>query len=114
MSFSRVRKYAGVRCPGHDYRSRCIYHIVLNKADGIPLFSEVIGIVGNHDWPPTVRLHETGNIIASCLSRIKNTFPFTSILRRCIMPDHVHIALFVKEATETHLGQIIATIRVAT
>ena len=111
MSFSRVRKYAGVRCPGHDYRSRCIYHIVLNKADNIPPFSEVIGIVDNHDWPPTVRLHATGNIIASCLSKNKKTFPFTSILRKCIMPDHVHIALFIKEETETHLGQIIAAFK---
>ncbi|MDE5585329.1 MAG: hypothetical protein K2I92_03190 [Muribaculaceae bacterium] len=83
----------------------------MNKAENIPRFSQVVGYVDNHDWPPTVRLHETGNIIASCLSKIKTTFPFTSILRRCIMPDHVHIDLFVKEATETHLGQIIAAFK---
>lgn len=107
MTFSRIRKYAGVRCPGHDYRSRCIYHIVLNKAENIPDFSQVIGIVGNHDWPPTVKLSETGQIIATCLSKIMKEFPFSSMPRKCIMPDHIHIALFIKEKTEFHLGQII-------
>lgn len=111
MSFSRNSKYAGIRCPGHDYRSRCIYHIVLKKADYIPVFSEVVGFVGNHTWPPTVKLSETGQIIANCLSKLKNQFPFISILRKCIMPDHVHIALFVKEESEFHLGQIVAELK---
>ena len=108
MSFSRASKYAGIRCPGHDYRSRCIYHIVLNKANDIPDFSQVVGIVGNHDWPPAVNLSQIGQIIAKCLSSIKKLFPFSSIPRKCIMPDHVHIALFIKEKSEIHLGQIIA------
>lgn len=111
MSFSRKSKYAGCRCPGHDYRSRCIYHIVLKKADFIPVFSEVVGIVDDHDWPPAVQLSEIGKIIANSLSKLKSHFPFTSILRKCIMPDHVHIALFIKEETEFHLGQIIAELK---
>ena len=108
MSFSRVRKYAGIRCPGHDYRSRCIYHIVLNKAENIPDFSRIVGFVGSHDWPPAVSLSQIGQIIAKCLSRMKYLFSITSIPRKCIMPDHVHIALFIKEKSEFHLGQIIA------
>lgn len=101
------RPNAGKRKLNHDYRSRCIYHIVLNKAGGIPDFSEVIGEVDNHQWPPAVRLQSTGNVAAKALSSLKAKYPFTSILRRCIMPDHIHFVIFVKDATETHLGQII-------
>lgn len=107
MSFSRKHPYAGLRCPGHDYKSRCIYHIVLKKGLDVPDFSEVIGYVGNHEWPPAIKLSSYGECIAKAISNIKEKFPFTSILRKCIMPDHVHLALFVKEKTEFYLGQII-------
>ena len=111
MSFSRARKYAGIRCKGHDYRSRCIYHIVLNKADNVSNFSQVVGFVGSHDWPPSIQLSSSGECIAKAISNLKSKFPFTSVLRKCIMPDHVHMALFVKEATETYLGQIIGDLK---
>lgn len=111
MAHSRKHKNAGVRCPGHDYRSKCIYHIVLNKAEGFPLFSEVTGSPGSLDFPPSVSLHPAGEIIHSAISALKSEFPFTSVLRRCIMPDHVHFALYVREATDTHLDQIITHLK---
>ncbi len=111
MSFSRKHPHAGLRCPGHDYRSRCIYHIVLKKAESISDFSQVVGIIGNHKWPPAIQLSPTGECIAKALSNLKSEFPFTSILRKCIMPNHVHLALFVKEATDIYLGQIISTLK---
>ena len=111
MSFSRKHPNAGVRCPGHDYRSRCIYHIVLNKADRFPDFSEVVGIPDDHRWPPKTALSEVGKIIFEAISNIKSNFPHTSILRRCIMPDHVHFAIFIKEKTDIHLGHIIKKLK---
>ncbi|MDE7413392.1 MAG: hypothetical protein K2N05_06345 [Muribaculaceae bacterium] len=111
MSFPRKHPNAGIRCPGHDYRSRCIYHIVLNKAEGFPLFSEVKGIPGDRQWPPKVEVTEIGRIIGDAISSLKSAFPFTSILRRCIMPDHVHFAIFIKEETDIHLGTIIASLK---
>ncbi|MDE6296484.1 MAG: hypothetical protein K2L89_01445, partial [Muribaculaceae bacterium] len=109
MSFTRKRHNAGIRCPGHDYRSRCIYHIVLNKAEGFPDFSEVVGIPDNHQWPPKTELSHVGKIIFEAISNIKSNFPHTSILRRCIMPDHLHFAIFIKEKTDIHLGKIITS-----
>lgn len=111
MSFSRKHPNAGVRCPGHDYRSRCIYHIVLNKADRFPDFSEVVGIPDDHRCPPKTALSEVGKIIFEAISNIKSNFPHTSILRRCIMPDHVHFAIFIKEKTDIHLGHIIKKLK---
>ena len=77
MSFSRARKYAGIRCKGHDYRSRCIYHIVLKKADNVSNFSQVVGFVGSHDWPPSIQLSSSGECIAKAISNLKSKFPFT-------------------------------------
>lgn len=111
MSFSRQHPNAGIRCPGHDYRSRCIYHIVLNKDESFPIYSKVIGIPGNRQWPPKTELTAEGQIIHKAISHIKDNFPFASILRRCVMPDHVHFAIFIKEKTGIHLGKIIAALK---
>lgn len=102
-----TRKNAGIRCPGHNYRARCIYHIVLNKADGIPAFSRITGSADS----PCVVPSETGKTIDKVLSGLKHTFPHISILRKCIMPDHVHFAIFVRETTDIHLGLIIKALK---
>lgn len=95
----------------HDYRSRCIYLITINKNKGIPEFSKLSGIPGDHQWKPKTVLTSIGEIIMIKLSDLKKEFPFISILRRCIMPDHVHFVLDVKEATSVHLGDIIAFLK---
>ncbi len=91
----------------HDYRSRCIYMITLNKADCIPRFSTIKGIPGDYINKPYTDLSPTGKIIAANVSALKHRFPFISILRRCIMPDHIHFVIFVKEKTSWHLGDIV-------
>lgn len=99
------------RHPLHDYRSQCIYHIVLNKAPGIPDFSTVTGTPGSHEFPPHIELLPAGEAIAEALKTLRSDYPFISMPRRCIMPDHLHLALFVKEATDTHLGIIIHALK---
>lgn len=99
------------RAPWHDYYGRSIYMITLNAAPGIPCFSSLKGIPGNHDWPPCTVLTPLGEIIAKSLSSIKSTFPFTKIMRRVIMPEHVHFVLYVTEKTEYHLGDIISHLK---
>ena len=95
------------RAPWHDYRSRSIYMITINAAKGIPPFSHLKGIPGDHDWPPVAENTELGKLIASNLSHLKATFPFVKILRRVIMPEHIHFVIFVEKATDIHLGDII-------
>lgn len=75
------------RVPWHDYRSRCIYMITINRAPGILPFSTLAGIPGSHDWKPRTALTPTGEIIASCISELKGAFPFIRTLRRVIMPE---------------------------
>ncbi|MDE6273261.1 MAG: hypothetical protein K2M31_09690 [Muribaculaceae bacterium] len=95
------------RAAWHDYRQRCIYMITLNAAKGIPALAILKGIPGNREWPPVAEKTEVGDIIAANLSALKSTYPFIKILRRVIMPDHVHFAIFIERSTNIHLGDII-------
>ncbi|MDE5795870.1 MAG: hypothetical protein K2H75_02045 [Muribaculaceae bacterium] len=99
------------RVPWHDYYGRSIYMITLNAAQGIPHFSSLKGIPGNRDWPPCTVLTPLGEIIAKSLSSIKANFPFTKIMRRVIMPEHVHFVLYITEKTKYHLGDIISWLK---
>ena len=99
------------RAKWHDYYDRSIYLITLNAAPGIPPFSHIQGIVGNHDWVPKAVNTPLGNLIGENISALKLKFPFTKILRRVIMPEHVHFVLFVTEKTEYHLGHIISHLK---
>lgn len=112
MAHPRKHPHSRRRKKGHDYSSRCIYHIVLTKAPGIGAFSDVVGELDSHEWPPTVTLSPIGEIIAEALSALKLTFPHIWIRRRCIMPDHVHLALFVRKAGVCYLGAIISALKV--
>lgn len=95
------------RAPWHDYRSRCIYMVTINAAKGIPPFASLTGIPGSHDFKPKSINSPIGEIIANNISMIRNNFPFTSILRRVIMPEHIHFVIFIKESGICHLGEII-------
>ena len=109
----RKRRNAYRRCPGHDYRSRCIYHIILNKALGFPDFSHIEGIPGSREWKPRAVPHAAGEVIALAFKAIKERYPFIWIRRRCIMPDHMHFAIYVREKTSIHLGEIIKAFKLA-
>lgn len=99
------------RAEWHDYYSRSIYMITLNAAPGIPSFSQIQGEVGSHENPPVAVKSQLGEIIAWNLSALKSRFGFIKILRRVIMPEHVHFVIFITERTEYHLGTIIADLK---
>lgn len=99
------------RAPWHDYYGRSFYMITLNAAPGMPHFSSLKGIPGNHDWPPCTVLTPLGELIAKSLSSVKTVYPFTKIMRRVIMPEHVHFVLYITEKTEHHLGDIVSYLK---
>ncbi len=96
----------------HDYTSRCIYMITLFKASGIPPFSRITGGKGDYTDNLRVRiiLDAPGAIINNEISHLPGYFPWIEIIRFTIMPDHLHIIIFVKEAGHCHLGNIEATL----
>lgn len=99
------------RSHSHDYYSQCAYHIILKKADRCPAFSVITGDAriqpgqlgsANVEWSPL------GRIIADAIHNLPNDFPIIAMYCYCVMPDHVHILLRVKERSNYHLGYYIS------
>lgn len=96
------------RDPKHDYKSRCIYHITMGKAAGCPVFSLVSGSI---DQPVVTKTH-IGKIIESHILNLPKLCPSLQILQYVIMPDHIHIAIFVRETLPQSVGKYIAIMKV--
>lgn len=87
----------------HDYRSRSYYHITLSKSEAIPAFSLIHGSATR----PIVNLSPLGEIIEGSIHRFPEFNPHIRIDQYVIMPDHIHLLLFVMERIEKALGSYI-------
>ncbi|MBD5219743.1 MAG: hypothetical protein HDS72_05830 [Bacteroidales bacterium] len=92
----------------HDYRARCIYHITITKAAGVPVFGHLCGKL------PDVSIARTplGQIIAANIGRIPQLDSHLRVLQYVIMPDHIHLLLFVTAPVPRHLGSYIGMFKV--
>lgn len=99
------------RAAWHDYSDRCIYLVTFNAAPGIPAFSTIEAESQTNNLSAVCRLSRLGEIINSEIRNLPSYFPHISVLRHCVMPDHVHLVIFVRFKTDTTLGQIIASLK---
>lgn len=103
------------RARWHDYRSRCIYMITLNKRDDVPEFGRVAG-----DWSLPVRtpgasfieLSEIGRIVRNTLYQLHCIELSLRLLQYSVMPDHLHFLIFIQQPTVDPLGSLIARFKV--
>ena len=95
------------RAEWHDYTSRCSYLVTIRSNPLIGRLSDIVAkktsIDYNARWIPS----QTGKIAMTAVRNINKKFPWVDVMRYTIMPDHVHLLLFVKEKTEIHLGTIV-------
>ncbi len=95
----------------HDYRSPGRYMITLSKSPDIPPFSSIEG-----DWRLPVGTRGSsythwspiGRSIADIIYRIGTIHPALKAEQYVVMPDHVHILLWVQTTLPEHLGFFIA------
>ncbi|MDE6564971.1 MAG: hypothetical protein K2L92_09120 [Muribaculaceae bacterium] len=92
----------------HDYRSRSIYHITINKAKVMPLFGHLTGGVSN----PKIEKSRLGLIIERNIRAIGAICPKLRLLQYIIMPDHVHFLLFATEPLELPVGKYISMLKI--
>jgi REP element-mobilizing transposase RayT len=95
--------YKKTRSPRHDYRSRSIYLITLNKAATTPELSQVYG----NQQSPCLKITQTGRIVTEQLRQIQIEFLEAKILQYVVMPDHIHFVIFIQTPTHYHLGKLI-------
>lgn len=97
------------RCDEHDYTQRGIYMITMSTEGRLPLFGTLKGdpMATEGDNKPQIVLSPLGEKVKACWFDIPAHYPELSIIKLCIMPDHIHGVLFVKENMPRHLGTII-------
>ncbi|WP_343256642.1 MULTISPECIES: transposase [Muribaculum] len=96
------------RCYLHDYKGRCIYHITLSKAGEIPAFGHLCG-----HFPDSVIVRSRlGAVIEKNIRRMGSFDSALRVLQYCIMPDHVHLLIFVTAPLSRHLGAYISMLKV--
>lgn len=98
------------RCLTHDYRSRCIYMITLKKEQGVEPFGEVIGDAAykpGDSRSPFLSPNHIGSLIIKEVHSLEEYELAIKVLQYALMPDHLHILIFVKERTKEHLGKLL-------
>lgn len=99
------------RADFHDYFAPCFYLItfVKNPSPEVPLFSTLVnnGLVISTDFS------WSGWAIYNGINSFAKDFPFIRVWRYVIMPDHVHIILYVTIRTELHLGKYVGYLKTA-
>jgi hypothetical protein len=96
------------RAPFHDYTARCIYHITVCKSALAPAFGRLTGQLPDINITKTV----LGQIIEKEIRLLPELSPNLRLLQYVIMPDHIHLLLFVTERTDRPLGVYIGKMKV--
>lgn len=105
--FKDVKPNNKRRAPWHDYKSRLIYMITVNKAPSSPSW-------GSLDMQTTnITLTANGKIILEELLSTPVFHPEIRILSNVIMPDHLHVLLFVTKTLDKHIGAIMQAVKSA-
>lgn len=99
------------RAINHDYRSKCVYMITLNKNPEIPVLSSLEGnptIIGSKCG---VIINIYGKMVSDAIIAFKERNACIKVPYFIIMPDHVHLIVFVTDYLPKHLGKYISYLK---
>lgn len=101
------------RSPWHDYHRKGTYMLTLVVDSRMPLLGELKGnadvSLGSNSMP-RVELSELGDVILRDeIGKINKFYPQVEVWKVCIMPDHIHMIVRVKEQLPNgkHLGSVV-------
>ncbi len=92
------------RMNNYDYSSNGLYFITIctkNRATYLSDIVEIPDLVGNAALGvPRVKLTEYGEIVDENIKKINEIYRYVSVSKYVIMPDHIHMILFVSDYGE--------------
>ncbi|MBR1713077.1 MAG: transposase [Alloprevotella sp.] len=91
------------RCLDHNYASRQIYMLTMVTEGRRPLLATLSGTSAQ----PDLRLTELGKAVRDEWFGIPRYYPQIEIIDLCVMPDHLHGILFVREKMEKDLSRVV-------
>lgn len=111
--FEARKQWAGDAIPsmkrrrlGHDYQGRCIYMVTLVVEGRRPLLGDVTG--DGEGVPAMMRPSALGRAVLEQLANITLHYPAVKVISHQLMPDHLHVILFVQEKLPCHLSRVIS------
>lgn len=98
------------RCKGWNYKGRGIYMITLVARDRKAVFGKLNGEREKVHLVPS----KLGESVSSQIDAIPSYYPQIEIIAKQLMPDHLHMLLFVHEPLTVHIGRVIDGFKVGT
>lgn len=95
------------RMKSHDYNGRGIYMLTFSTAGRTPVLGSLVREEGDF----RVALSVLGKHVATEIQALAMRYPQIKVLDYVVMPDHVHILLFVHEQMPQHLGRVVASLK---
>ena len=83
-----------IRMPEFDYNSNGAYFLTFCTKDRKPLLSSV-SVGTTIGRPPDIILTKYGHITEEAIKNIENVYPSVHVDNFVIMPNHVHLVLFL-------------------
>lgn len=98
------------RTPWHDYSRKGTYMLTLVVRERMPILGTLRGCLEG-EVMPYVELSALGNaIVQEEQQKINQSYPLVEVWKLCIMPDHLHMIVRIKEnmGENEHLGKVVA------
>ena len=92
--------------PGTAWRGVGIYHITLTVPSREPLLGTLV-IPDNNPTLARVERTALGNAIVDELFVMCRHYPAIRILLFCLMPDHLHVVVHVRQTMETSIRSVV-------
>lgn len=82
------------------------YMLTMTKSACTPELSRITAMTANGKAVPRVELLPPGIVVVEALGRWVRRYPCLTLMHSVIMPDHIHLLVFVKEKSELTLGEM--------
>lgn len=93
----------------HDYQSRCIYMLTITLADRSHPILGTLTKDSNGD--ATVNATDLGKHVIQEWHNLSHDYPQVEIIRLQVMPEHLHVVLFVKDTLPKPLGKLVGIVK---
>ncbi len=87
-----------LRLQGYDYSSNGLYFVTICIKDKKPILSKVVGDDA-HIVPKKIVLKPYGIVVDKYIRRINDVYDNISVENYIIMPNHIHLLLFIDRFT---------------
>ena len=95
--------------PGTAWKGAGIYHVTLTIPSREPLLGELC-IPDNDPKQAHIKRTKLGNALVEKLLNHPTYYPEVQIVQYCLMPDHLHVILYVKQPMKQTFNMVVRSL----